>query len=74
MAWQEYVAGSDPTNRASVLRAMIGVSNTVPRLTWTPDLGSARVYTVEGCTNLTEAAWGSTNATTRFFRVRVDMP
>ncbi len=74
MAWQEYVAGSNPTNRESVLRTMIDVSNAVPSLTWTPDLGSARVYTVEGRTNLTDAAWGPTNATTRFFKIRVDMP
>lgn len=74
LAWQEYVAGSNPTNRESVLRTLLGLSNCVPRLTWTPDLGNARVYTVEGKTNLTDAVWGPTNAASRFFRVRVDMP
>lgn len=74
MAWQEYVAGSDPTNRSSVLRAMICVSNAVPWLTWTPDLGSARVYTVGGRTNLTEAAWRAADSGSRCFRVRADLP
>jgi hypothetical protein len=74
MAWQEYVAGSIPTNRESVLRTMIDVSNGVPWLSWTPDLGTARVYTLLGITNLNEPVWGPTNAASRFFRVRVDMP
>jgi hypothetical protein len=73
-AWQEYVAGSVPTNRESIFRSLITVSNGVPRVTWTPDLGAARVYTVDGRTNLTEGAWGNTNAGSRFFRVKVSMP
>ena len=74
LAWQEYVTGSNPTNRQSVFRALIAVSNGSPWIVWTPDLGTARVYTVEGRTNLNDSAWGSTNAGSRFFRVRVDMP
>jgi hypothetical protein len=70
-AWQEYVTGSVPTNRESVLRAVIAFSNGSPHVAWTPDLGTARVYTVSGCTNLLEGAWGDTNAATRFFRVNV---
>jgi len=73
-AWQEFVAGTEPTNRASVLRTLIAVSNGHSRITWTPDLGPARVYSVEGKTNLADAAWGPTNKSSRFFRVRVDMP
>lgn len=73
-AWQEYVAGSVPTNSESVLRALIAVADGVPQVTWAPDLGSARVYTVEGRTNLIGEVWGATNAASRFFRVRVDMP
>lgn len=74
LTWQEYVAGSDPTNRESVLRTLLGLSNGIPQVTWTPDLGAARVYTVEGKTNLMDTAWGPTNDASRFFRVRVDMP
>lgn len=73
-AWQEYVAGTVPTNRASVFRSLIGVSNGVLRVTWTPDIGMARAYTVEGRTNLTGAVWGTTNASSRFFRVKVGLP
>ena len=74
VAWQEYVTGSVPTNRDSVLRSVISVDNGTPWVTWTPDLGSARVYTVDGMTNLNEAVWGPTNTASRFFRVKVDMP
>jgi uncharacterized repeat protein (TIGR02543 family) len=74
-AWQEYVAGTDPTNRASVFTAAIAVSNGAPFVTWTPDLGAERLYTVEGKARLTDAAWASpTNAASRFFRVKVGMP
>ena len=46
---------------------------------WTPDLNeggtkSERIYTVEGKTNLGDGAWGPTNESTRFFRVKVSMP
>ncbi|MEI7900459.1 MAG: hypothetical protein WCK89_09400, partial [bacterium] len=74
MAWQEYVAGSNPTNRESVLRILIAVSNGLPWLTWTPDLGTARVYMIEGRTNLADSVWGPTNDESRFFRVKVQMP
>jgi hypothetical protein len=55
--------------------ACIAVSNDAPRVTWTPHLGAARLYMVEGKSALTNAAWLSpTNAATRFFRVKVSMP
>lgn len=73
-AWQEYIAGTVPTNRASVFRALVTISNGSPRVAWTPDLGTGRVYTVEGRTNLTVGVWGATNAGSRYFRVKVGMP
>ena len=73
-AWQEYVAGTEPTNAASRLQAGIVVSNGGARITWAPDLGAARVYTVEGGTNLADNAWGATNAGSRYFRVKVGLP
>jgi hypothetical protein len=73
-AWAEYVAGTDPTDDASVLRALISVQDGVPSVTWTPDLRPTRAYTVEGKASLTAADWQSpTNATHRFFRVKVSM-
>jgi uncharacterized repeat protein (TIGR02543 family) len=73
-AWQEYIAGSIPTNHESILRSLIAVSNGAPWVTWVPDLGTARVYAVDGKTNLTDGAWGTTNAGSRCFRVRVRLP
>ena len=76
--WQDYVAGTDPTNPNDYLRAMIAVSNDVPIVTWTPNLnsnGEVRVYTVMGKTNLTDAAWVCpTNSSHRFFKVKVELP
>ena len=77
--WQCYVAGLDPTNATSRLLATIEMENGEPVVTWTPDLNeggtkSDRVYTVEGKEKLADPTWGPTNAATRFFRVKVEMP
>ncbi len=73
-SWQEYVAGSLPTNMNSVFRAHIGMTNSRPWVTWSPDLGAARVYTVAGKAALTNAVWLTpTNAASRFFRVNVSL-
>jgi len=72
-AWEEYVAGTDPTDDVSVFTALISVRDGAPSVTWTPDLGSERVYTVEGKASLTEDWQSPANATHRFFRVKVSM-
>ena len=77
--WQCYVAGLDPTNAEERFEARIGFENGEPVVTWAPDLNeggtkSERVYTVEGKTNLIDRSWGPTNESTRFFRVKVEMP
>jgi hypothetical protein len=74
LAWQEYVAGSVPTNHESVFLTLITMSNNVPWITWVPDLGTARVYSVVGKTNLTDGTWGPTNTGSHFFRAQVWMP
>ncbi len=73
LAWQEYVTGSIPTNRLSVLLTHIGFSSGTPWITWSPDMGTTRVYSVNGKTNLADTVWGPTNSATRFFKVKVDM-
>ena len=73
-SWLEYVAGSIPSNRESVLRTRMDGNGGSPHVTWTPDLGTARVYSVAGKTNLADGAWGETNGASRFFKVRVTMP
>jgi uncharacterized repeat protein (TIGR02543 family) len=72
LTWQEYLAGTVPTNASSVFTASIVLSNGMPFVTWTPDLGTVRVYTVEGKSSLTNTAWVSpASAASRFFRVKV---
>lgn len=74
-AWQDYVAGTDPTNVTSAFTAS---KDGMSLVTWSPNLnsnGEVRVYTVLGKTNLTDAAWVCpTNAAHRFFKVKVEMP
>lgn len=73
LAWQEYVAGTSPTDSNSVFRAYISLVEGEPYITWTPDLGTNRLYSVEGKAYLSQT-WSATNAATRFFRVRVQFP
>ncbi len=76
--WQDYVAGTDPTDMDSRFTATISMSNDVPYITWSPNLntnGIERIYTVLGKTNLTDMAnWAPTNSAHRFFKVKVEMP
>ena len=73
--WQDYVAGTDPTDPASVFRADIALTNGVPYITWSPDLGpTARSYRILGRSALAGAeTWGPTNAASRFFKVEVQL-
>ena len=72
--WECYVAGLDPTNAASRFLATIGFDeNGVPDIGWTPDLGGARDYAVDGKPSLTND-WSIPDADSRFFRVRIAMP
>lgn len=76
--WQDYVAGTDPTNVTSVFTASIEMKDGMPLVTWSPNLnsnGEVRVYTIMGKENLTDAVWQSpTNSTHRFFKVKVELP
>jgi hypothetical protein len=70
LTWAEYVAGSDPTNAASVFRVTIDAERNIH---WSPDL-SDRLYAVEGKALLTDSEWRTPDAGCRFFRVRVELP
>lgn len=73
--WEEYVTGTCPTNTASLFLTRIAFSNGVPVITWYPDMGETRTYSIEGKAALSDSAWlAPTNAATRFFRVRVTLP
>jgi len=74
--WHDYVAGTDPTNTASLFTAAVVMRDGVPVVTWKPDLEAERNYKVWGSNNLVDGGdweW-PTNALHRFFKVTVEMP
>jgi len=72
--WQDYVAGTDPSDSNSVFRASVSVTNGIPYISWTPDRGTdERDYIVYGREDLSSGSWGPTNAASRFFKVEVRM-
>ena len=77
--WEEYVAGLDPTNANSQLKAMIEMQDGAPVVKWEPDLntnGVVRTYKVYGSETLENGGeWQCpTNSLHRFFKVTVEMP
>ena len=77
--WEEYVAGVDPTNAASIFMAKIEMKDGAPVVTWEPDLntnGIVRTYKVYGSETLENGGnWQyPTNSLHRFFKVTVEMP
>lgn len=72
--WQEFVAGTVPTNPASVFTATISHNaNGELVVGWTPDLGKERTYELIGTDTLT-GGWGPPGNASRFFRVKVSLP
>ena len=76
--WQDYVAGTDPTDTNSVFTATITMVDGAPVVEWSPELppeqAALRTYTIYGKTNLTDRVWHSpTNSSSRFFRVGVEL-
>ena len=82
--WQDYVAGTDPTNALSKFTVKIEMKDGAPSVTWSPALNGegvregSRTYRVWGKANLNDAAWSEVEAGDeadyRFFRVTVEMP
>lgn len=77
--WQDYVAGTDPTDTNSVFTATITMVDGAPVVEWSPKLSAAeeaqRTYTIYGKAGLESGEeWHSpTNALDRFFMVGVEM-
>ena len=77
--WQDYIAGTDPTDTNSVFTATIKMADGVPVVEWSPKLSAAeeskRIYTVYGKASLESGEdWHSpTNSLDRFFTVGVEM-
>lgn len=79
--WQDYVAGTDPTDLNDVFRATIDMSGGTPVVSWTPVLPAAeaakRTYTILGRKSLLSGDWTAVpsgqEANYNFFKVRVAM-
>ncbi len=76
--WQEYVMGSSPLDEESFFKIYITIEDGKPKITWKPDYGGGRVYTIEGCAEL-GGGWKAVNtdadkAEMRFFKVKVALP
>ena len=78
--WQDYVAGTVPTNLESTLKARIEMQGATPLVTWDPNLNEdgveRRLYKVYGSETLENGGeWQyPTNSLHRFFKVTVEMP
>ena len=77
--WSNWLAGLDPADQDNDFQVAIAVTNDIPSISWKPDLGAARTYTVFGRYSLSpESGWEvvSTNelatTTNKFFKVTVD--
>ena len=76
--WGSWLAGLDPANPNDDFKLFIAVTNGVPSLSWTPDLGAERTYTILGCADLSAPnGWEPVDkselptTTNRFFKVTV---
>lgn len=79
--WESYVAGLDPEDPTSRLRAFIEMlPDNTPKVTWSPDLSNAekpRLYTILGKAKLTDKDWTPVTDANKpqmhFFKVTVVM-
>lgn len=82
-AWQDYVAGTNPTNTESVFKATVSIVDGKPVVDWdpklTPEEAAKRTYTVYGCSELggkwynADEASAEVKSQLRFFKVGVEM-
>ena len=79
--WQDYVAGTDPTDVNDLFRATITMNGATPIVSWTPVLSAAeaakRIYTILGRQSLLTGDWAvvpsGQEANYNFFKVTVEM-
>ena len=79
--WQDYVAGTDPTDVNDVFRATVTVNGNTPVVSWTPVLSATeaakRTYTILGRQSLLTGDWtvvpSGQESNYNFFKVRVQM-
>lgn len=75
--WASWLAGFDPANKDSnKLVVDISVTNNVPYLSWTPNLGADRNYRIWGTETLAEENWQEVDdlkkTDAKFFKVTVE--
>jgi hypothetical protein len=80
LVWQDYVAGTDPTDETDVFRASITLVDGEPQISYTPELSepeaAKRKYTIYGKAKLQDAEWSVVDgdaANYNFFKVTVEM-
>lgn len=81
LVWQDYVAGTDPTDVNDVLRASITLVDDNPVISYTPELDderkAMRKYTIYGKECLTDTEWTELEPDAisgyNFFKVTVEM-
>lgn len=72
-AWRRYLV-TGKKDDATELKAKIALGEDgEPLVTWEPDLGASREYTVEGKEKLEDGAWHKASANDHFFRVSVEL-
>ncbi len=79
--WQDYVAGTDPTDSDSVFSASIEIVDDVPVVSWSPvlpaDEAAKRTYTIYGRKSIVSTSWevvpSGHTADYNFFKVVVEM-
>ena len=69
----------DPDDPNAVFRTALRFEGGAPLITWQPDLGSVRAYTIEGRERLDSGTWqpvdpASVTAPMYFFRVKIAVP
>ncbi len=73
--WEEYVAGTIPTDPDSIFYCEVEVVDGIPYINWVPDLEPFREYTIYGREELTEGNWQTpAPAGAHFFKVKVSLP
>lgn len=81
LVWQDYVAGTDPTDKTDIFKAYVTMVDGKPVISWTPELkpeqAALRKYTTYGKTKLTDKDWTVVNTGDEdkfnFFKVTVEM-
>jgi hypothetical protein len=78
--WQDYIAGTDPTNPHDRFVATLTIVNGRPEIDWTPKLPEAisatRLYTIWGKEKISDSTWqpiGNDASQFNFFKVTVEM-